>query len=81
MNARGRFVATGEPGKRKWFNSPVKLHEGRMADMGQHIPDFERRESAMSGYRLNSLRMEDLCYAGTNNGRWTRPHNPDTPLS
>jgi hypothetical protein len=27
----------------KWFNSPVTFHEGTLADIGQYIPDFERR--------------------------------------
>ncbi len=32
----------------KWLNSPVTLHKGTLAGIGQHIPMFERRSFALT---------------------------------
>lgn len=32
----------------KWFSSPVTFHEGTLADIGCHIPTFERRGFALT---------------------------------
>lgn len=32
----------------KWLNSPLALHKGTLAEIGQHIPMFERRSFALT---------------------------------
>jgi hypothetical protein len=32
----------------KWFNSPIRFYEGSLADIRQHLPDFERRRFALT---------------------------------
>jgi hypothetical protein len=32
----------------KWFNSPVRFHKGSLADIPQHIPDFDRQDFAFA---------------------------------
>lgn len=32
----------------KWFNSPVRFHEGTLADIESFLPDFERRSFALT---------------------------------
>ena len=32
----------------KWFNSPVKVYEGSLTDIRQHIPEFVRRRFAVT---------------------------------
>ncbi len=36
----------------KWLNSPVRFHKGSLADIPQHIPDFDRQDFAL-GDRAN----------------------------
>ena len=43
----------------KWFNSLITHHSGSLADIRQHIPDFERRPFAMPQPSGNSSRLNE----------------------
>lgn len=49
MNGIARPIQTeSENTQPKWFNSPVRVHEGTLSEVRQFIPDFERRSFALT---------------------------------
>src|SRR4051812_24099261 len=51
--------ATDEGRRPKWFNSPVSLHHGSLADIHQHVPDFERRNFGLTQLDNQSTRLNN----------------------
>ncbi len=43
----------------KWFNSPVSFYEGKLTDIGRHIPDFERRSFALEQPGIERTRLNE----------------------
>lgn len=41
----------------KWFNSPVFSYEGRLTEIGKHIPEFERRSFALEQPGMELTRL------------------------
>ncbi len=41
---QAELMSPPETLKVKWLNSPVKRYEGKLSEIHQYIPDFERRE-------------------------------------
>jgi hypothetical protein len=39
-----QLVRSPESVEEKWLNSPIRRFRGNLADIDQHIPEFERRE-------------------------------------
>lgn len=43
----------------KWFSSPVSFYEGKLPDIGRHIPDFERRSFALGQPGVELTRLNE----------------------
>jgi hypothetical protein len=43
----------------KWFNSPVTFHQGTLAEVRQHIPNFERRSFGLTQPGNESSRLNE----------------------
>jgi hypothetical protein len=58
LRTRQIQVAEGEI-QPKWFNSPVTLHEGTLADIRKHIPAFERRGFSLTQPENEPCRLNE----------------------
>ena len=47
MSQQPMLLLTGLDQEPKWLNSPVRFHKGSLADIPQHIPDFDRQDFAL----------------------------------
>ncbi|MEI6150198.1 MAG: DUF932 domain-containing protein [bacterium] len=49
--------------RHKWFNSPVTFHEGTLAEIRTHIPDFERRAFGLTQLGNERSRLNERLNA------------------
>ena len=48
MSQQQMLLLPGQDQRSKWFNSPVRFHRGSLADIPQHILEFDRQDFALA---------------------------------